>query len=324
VTGTTGNPPVLQGSFATRSPAAARDFLRVVYADHQATLPPDGAPFQFTVSFTQDGGYAVDRLRYCGTVQARTRPSHQLLVVLVRQGLLAVADAEDRYEAGPGQALLLGPDSAYTVECADLDADVVRIESGQLFAGCEELTGVPDPTFRLSPPLDADRGRQLAATVGYLRLTVLDRAAAADELLRAQAFRMLLASILTSFPNRALDNDPAAAGRRGSEPAIVGRAVDYIEAHAAEPIAMAQIAAAAGIGVRGLQMAFRRYRDMTPAQYLRRTRLENAHNDLVNGDARIGDTVAAIATRWGFVNHGAFAAQYRQRYGCLPGSTLRA
>jgi AraC-like DNA-binding protein len=30
-----------------------------------------------------------------------------------------------------------------------------------------------------------------------------------------------------------------------------------------------------------------------------------------------------VAQRWGFMHYGRFAAQYRQRFGCLPGETLR-
>ena len=39
---------------------------------------------------------------------------------------------------------------------------------------------------------------------------------------------------------------------------------------------------------------------LTPAQYLRRTRMDAAHRDLQDGDPARGDTVKGIAARWGF------------------------
>ena len=63
---------------------------------------------------------------------------------------------------------------------------------------------------------------------------------------------------------------------------------------------------------------------MTPLEYLRRVRLERAHRDLVVADPTAGDTVAAIATRWGFAHHGYFSAAYRRIYGHPPHVTLRS
>jgi AraC-like DNA-binding protein len=61
---------------------------------------------------------------------------------------------------------------------------------------------------------------------------------------------------------------------------------------------------------------------LTPGQYLRRVRLAGAHADLAAGDPTAGDTVAAIAARWGFTHPGRFAAAYRTAYGISPRRTL--
>jgi transcriptional regulator GlxA family with amidase domain len=147
----------------------------------------------------------------------------------------------------------------------------------------------------------------------------------ANPLIRAQAFRTLAVALLTSFPNAALD---APGGGDGSapgpvDPAVVRRAVAFVDEHAGEPIGVEDIARAARIGVRGLQLAFRRHRDTTPTEYLRRVRLELAHRDLRDGDPTRGDTVTAIAARWGFTRPGAFAVDYRRAYGRPPSATLR-
>lgn len=106
-------------------------------------------------------------------------------------------------------------------------------------------------------------------------------------------------------------------------PAVVRRALRFIDEHAAEPVGIEDIAAAAGIGSRGLQLAFRRHVGATPTDHLRRVRLERARRDLEAGDTVRGDTVAGIATRWGFAHHGRFAIDYRRAFGCSPSHTLR-
>jgi transcriptional regulator GlxA family with amidase domain len=107
------------------------------------------------------------------------------------------------------------------------------------------------------------------------------------------------------------------------EPAVVRRAVEFIDANAHRPIALADIAEAARIGVRGLQSSFRQHRHETPVGYLRRVRMDGAHRDLVAGDPTLGDTVGGIAGRWSFKGAGRFAGEYRRIFGCSPGDTLR-
>lgn len=101
------------------------------------------------------------------------------------------------------------------------------------------------------------------------------------------------------------------------------RATEFIDTHAGEPIGLSEIAAAAGLGPRGLQHAFARHRDTTPLGYLRQVRLERAHRELQGADPTRGDTVAAIAARWGFPHPSRFSADYRRRYGRYPSTTLR-
>ena len=60
-----------------------------------------------------------------------------------------------------------------------------------------------------------------------------------------------------------------------------------------------------------------------PPDRLRRVRLEGAHRDLVTGDPTTGDTVAAIAARWGFAKAGRFSTVYAAAYGQPPSQTLR-
>ena len=116
---------------------------------------------------------------------------------------------------------------------------------------------------------------------------------------------------------------PAAA----ATPSSAGRstalhACELVDERPEEPWTVTQLARAANVGVRNLQLAFAHHVGCTPMQYVTRVRLERAHRELV--DAEPGTTtVAAVATRWGFVNFGRFAAAHVERYGCTPSAALR-
>jgi AraC-like DNA-binding protein len=105
-------------------------------------------------------------------------------------------------------------------------------------------------------------------------------------------------------------------------PITVRRADAYIEQHAHEPLTVAQVASSAGVSIRALQQGFKRSLGATPHQVIQRTRLERAHQDLVNASSDQA-TVSSISAKWGFPHAGRFAALYHSRYNTYPSMTLR-
>lgn len=73
---------------------------------------------------------------------------------------------------------------------------------------------------------------------------------------------------------------------------------------------------------RALQYMFRKHRDCTPTEYLRRVRLDHAHRELLAAD-RATTSVSDVARHWGFLHAGRFAVYYRECYGQSPHVTLR-
>jgi transcriptional regulator GlxA family with amidase domain len=86
---------------------------------------------------------------------------------------------------------------------------------------------------------------------------------------------------------------------------------------------MVDIARAAYVTVRAVQLAFRRHLDTTPTAYLRQVRLERAHQQLRDLSPDDGATVIEIAARWGFADPSHFRGLYRRTYGQPPSHTLR-
>lgn len=135
-----------------------------------------------------------------------------------------------------------------------------------------------------------------------------------DAILVAEYARHALLTTLASFPNTFTEALRRPAQRTGA-PATVRRALLFIDENAHLPITVDDVAMASFISTRGLQYAFRRALDMTPADALRRARLDGARRDLQAGD---GTSVSAIARRWGFTHVSRFTTAYREAYGTAP------
>jgi AraC-like DNA-binding protein len=101
-------------------------------------------------------------------------------------------------------------------------------------------------------------------------------------------------------------------------PRSVLRAERLMRERAAEPLTLADLAAAARVSERALQTHFQRYRQCSPMRYLRDVRLEMARKLLTQSD---DPRVDAVALRCGFGHLGRFAAEYRERFGEGPSET---
>lgn len=178
--------------------------------------------------------------------------------------------------------------------------------------------------FDLAGPVSDSKARAWKELLRYLTNGFLPNPAARDSgLVRTEMQRMLAATLLETFPNTTMTSNAVRAGNAG--PASLRRAVAFIEESADEDLDLTQIATAARVGPRALQLAFRRHLGTSPLNYLHRVRLERAHRELQATDPTIsGMTVTDIANRWGFSNPGRFATAYRQRYQHLPGQTLHS
>ena len=133
-----------------------------------------------------------------------------------------------------------------------------------------------------------------------------------------QIFRSILALLLEDLPHRY--SDTLARPGAAAVPWQVKRAIDYMVANAGQDIRAKDIAEAAGVSVRALQVAFQRFKDTTPLNYLRQLRLDGARGDLC---APSGETVMDVAKKWGFAHMGRFAELYKTAYGELPSDTRR-
>ncbi len=110
-------------------------------------------------------------------------------------------------------------------------------------------------------------------------------------------------------------------GARSAAPYYVREAERLMTEHAAEAPSVLEIAAMIGISARALSEGFRRFRGITPHEFLATQRLTALRAALLA--AAPGETVSSIAAARGYVNLGALAVRYRDRFGESPAQTLR-
>lgn len=197
----------------------------------------------------------------------------------------------------------------------------VVIDSKALDAHLATLVGRPaKDAIVFEPGLSVAAGRG-ASVAGVVDLIWREQAQPeACPLFLASLAETLLTGLLTGVPNSAasLLRPPASAA-----PGHVRRAEEYILAHAAEPLTLADIVAAAGVPARALQIAFQKARGTTPMELLRARRFELARDRLLVGDPEA--TVAGVAEALGFgTSPGRFSVEYRKRFGESPSETLAA
>ncbi len=131
---------------------------------------------------------------------------------------------------------------------------------------------------------------------------------------------LLLYALLQSLPHN--HTDRLLRSSSPAVPRIVRRAEAFIRSRAGEPIALHEVAEAAGCSARALQLGFRRFREATPAAVIRQARLEAVQQAFARGEAT--GTITDIALQYGFTNPGRFTRLYQAAFGVSPAEALRS
>lgn len=96
---------------------------------------------------------------------------------------------------------------------------------------------------------------------------------------------------------------------------------EYIEANWDKPIDIETMVNVSGVSARSLFRQFRKTRGYSPADFVKRVRLDRARHMLEQADSE--GSVIQTALKCGFQNAGHFARDYRGTFGELPSATLQ-
>jgi AraC-like DNA-binding protein len=317
--------PVQRFELVTNDVDRAHQALRDTYCDHQVQLRGDAEHFAYRQLTAVAGPLAADQIEHTMKVAVTADPLPCLTSLLVVHGDLAIRAGREETELGPGDVVLPRLGVPLSVGWDDLRVQVIRMPLAEVARIAAERWGTDAAAFRFESmtPVSAEMSRYWRDTITYLHQAFAEpHPPMASPLLRAALAEFAAAAQLAVFPHTAT----SVSRMRGPgqvAPSALRRAVAFIDAHATEPVTLTQMAEAAGVTGRALQLAFLRHYDTTPTGYLRRVRLERAHRELRDADPSGGITVAAIARRWGWANPSHFTAAYREAFGQYPRHTLR-
>ncbi|WIB35459.1 AraC family transcriptional regulator [Curtobacterium sp. MCJR17_043] len=241
--------------------------------------------------------------------------SDDFIVAWLRSGSSTITFNGRSVDLEPGVPVIL-PSEPYDLHHRDIGLNFVHLDRPFVTS----LVG--DDTFSFEP-LERPTADGMAVwrdTVRRLSSTWLQVDTPLTATVRRDVAETFADAALRAFPRRSTWR--AAVTGSGPEHQRLRRALDYVQAHAREPIGTPEIAAAAGLSPRGLQQSLRRHLDQTPGELLRSVRLDGALHELRRAE-RDETSVADIARGWGFGHLGRFSAAYRSRFGELPSDTLR-
>ncbi len=302
----------------------ARDRVAAVFCPHRLDTIGQHAPLRARHHHLAGERLSLNYIEYgAKTLIAPGELDRFYLVQIPLSGSAAIVNGEDRYASTPQAAAVLNPHRPTTMIWeAGTRQVLLQIDRRALMEHLSHQLGHPaDHALTFSGALDLTRGAGEA-----LRRMVLFLVAEADAgrvplgpgLMARQVEAMLMSGLLEAHGHDY-------AGRLGRvaaapRPRHLRLAEHFIEAHLSEPITLEDVAAAAGISPRGLQLAFRQHRGKTPMEFWRDLRLAQAHQDLLAGRG----SVTEVALKWGFTHLSRFAQAYRAQYGLAPRTTLRA
>jgi AraC-like DNA-binding protein len=271
---------------------------------------------------TMLGDVAFDHSELPMKLSFTAEPFERLTVLHVRAGVME-REGGIGERSGPGDITVVAdPGESFTVHTQNAVMDTVTLDLTLLRGVAANSPSAPVRLhFTSYRPTSLAAGRSWRTTVAHARSITAHPDAAASPLIVGSVRRLLAASALATFPNTIVP-DPTPSDRNDATPTL-RRAIAFIEARAGDDIGLIDIARAASVTPRAVQISFRRYLDTTPMTYLRRVRLDRAREQLRAADPGPEFTVTAVAARWGFASPSRFTVHYRALYGELPSHTLR-
>lgn len=314
---------------ATDAVDAAAEAIGRIFCPHELTpLRRSSADFYALHNCAAFDGFSLNYVAYGGSVSIDPGCLERFfLLQLPVNGSARIETAGCEVSSSPGaQASLLSPTMparmTWEGDCAQL---ILLIDRSLIEHRAAALSGKLARAVEFAPTVDlnAASGRELQARIAGLADLAerigpqrrLPPAAAAD-------LREGLLECLLDGPRHSLSHAiKVFSGRAETLPRSLRRARDCLQAHAAEPLDIAQLAEAAGTGIRALQIGFRRHFGTSISEMLLDIRLAqlNARLSKARPDQRITD----VAFELGFTHLSRMASAYRAKFGETPSATLR-
>lgn len=312
---------------ATRSLEEARDAVTRVYLPHDLTA--DNERLDMTLNAVSDHHFTLGYLTYHAAtrlVMPATESCYHVNLTTAGETDADRTDGARERTVAAARGLVLSPVQRNTVRWTpQAEQLILKIPRGSIESHLGDLLGRP-----VSEVIDFDFGLDLTSGAGLSLLHAVRFLA--DELNRPDglatmplAREQLEAFVMTQLlhAGRHQYTDALRAPAEGARLGRLAPIVEYMQAHADEPLTPQDLARVGYMSVRTLHASFQQSFGESPMAYLRRIRLDHVRAELVRSSSS-EVCVTDVSMKWGFLHQSRFAQQYRERFGELPSQTLRS
>lgn len=266
----------------------ARQVVTEAFCPHRLVALDNADRFETRFHSVSTGGVSLSYLDYGGSVHITPYEQDAFYLVLMPlAGMAELSHGREHFVYDSNGASEPPVDRRYDIHVSAGSPHLVvwvardRLEE-HLRARLDRPVTEPI-RFALGMDMTAPAIRSWRRAVNLL-LDDVDCGVPSQPLAMRELEGLILSRLLLAQPNNysaLLQERP-----RRTAPKAIRRAADLIEAHAAEPLTVEDIAQATGLSLRALQDGFRRFLDTTPTSHLREIRLRNVREQLIVADPR--------------------------------------
>jgi AraC-like DNA-binding protein len=272
-------------------------------------------------------GFSINYVTYGGSVSIDPGCLERFFLLQVPlTGTARIRAGAGDFDAVPDRtASLLSPTIPTRMMWSDCAQVILLLDRRMVEQRAAALSGRVAGTVEFDPviDLDAPSGRALRTSLGGL-MTLAERLGPSGRLspvATADWREALLDHLLNGQRHGLSDAIRTFSGQAERLPRALRVARDRLADNAGEPLDLAQLACAAGIGIRALQLGFRRHFGVSISEMLLDMRLAGLHARLAQ--APPDASITEIAFDLGFTHLGRMAGAYREKFGETPSATLR-
>ncbi|MDA9495040.1 AraC family transcriptional regulator [Bradyrhizobium sp. CCBAU 11361] len=272
-------------------------------------------------------GFSINYVAYGGSVSIDPGCLERFFLVQVPlTGGARIRAGAGEFDAVPDRtASLLSPTIPTRMMWSDCAQVILLLDRRMVEQRAAALSGRVAGPVEFDPmiDLDAPSGQALRTSLAGL-MTLAERLGPAGRLspvATADWREALLDHLLNGQRHGLSDAIRTFSGQAERLPRALRVARDRLADNAGEPLDLAQLACAAGIGIRALQLGFRRHFGVSISEMLLDMRLAGLHARLAQ--APPDASITEIAFDLGFTHLGRMAGAYREKFGETPSATLR-
>ncbi|MEH2503063.1 AraC-like DNA-binding protein [Bradyrhizobium sp. AZCC 1578] len=313
---------------STGSVDAAADAIGRIFCPHELKPARASSKFFALHNCAIFGGFSINYVAYGGSVLIDPGCLERFFLLQIPvHGSARIRTASRDIATAPGaSASLLSPTiptrMTWQSNCAQI---ILLVDRRLIEQRAAALSGRPAGAVEFEPVVDLSSAAGCALQSQVLEFVDLAECLGPQQqpspITAANIRETLLGALLHDQHHSASDAIERFGGRAETLPQSLRRAREFLYAHADEPLDLVRLAAAAGTGIRALQLGFRRHFGTSISEMLRDIRL--AHLNVRLAVASPNDSVTDIAFELGFTHLSRMASAYRIKFGETPSATLR-